>query len=67
MSIDTDPCREQLMELWAVVMTQITKLKIYGSETIHQTDRVIEGSYEFVEQCCEVVGYFTEEEQEDSE
>lgn len=64
MAIDFEPSHEQLMELWAVVMTQITKLRIYGSETIHQTDRVVEGSYDFIEKCCEVVGYFSEDESE---
>jgi len=35
----------------------IAKQKIECAETIHQTDRVIENAYEFIEGICDIVGY----------
>ncbi len=58
------PTKQQLEELWETVTKFVADQKISGSETIHQCDRVIEHAYEFIEDCCEVVGYYEDMEQD---
>lgn len=55
--VSSEPTIGQLRKLWSVVRGQVEKLCIECQETIYQTDRVAEGAYEFIAQCCEVVGY----------
>ena len=38
----------------------IEKHKISCSETIYQTDRVIEDSYSFIDDICNIVGFYQE-------
>jgi hypothetical protein len=45
---------QQLLELCRKF---IADKRIYCEETIYQTDRVIEGAYEFIEGICNIVGY----------
>lgn len=40
--------------------------QITCSEAVHQTDRVIENAYEFIEGVCEIVGYHQTEDDEDA-
>lgn len=44
-------------ELLALCKRFIEENTISCAETIYQTDRVIENSYEFIHDICEVVGY----------
>lgn len=39
----------------------IKAMRISCSETIYQTDRVIENAQEFIEEVCEKVGYYKDE------
>ena len=48
-----------------IVRQFIEDKRIRCSESIHQTDRVIEGAYEFIENLCEEAGYYIDE--DDSE
>lgn len=48
-------------KLTVIVKQFIADQKIRAPETIHQTDRVIENAYEFIEQLCDVVGYHKDE------
>lgn len=59
--------QEKLMALWQHVEAFIENQKITCPETISQSDRVVENSYEFIEQCCNIVGYHEEEEEEEEE
>lgn len=43
--------------LYKVCRSQIKNLKIDCAESIYQTDRVSEGSLEFIEEICKVIGY----------
>lgn len=56
---------KQLLKLWATCTDFRDKQSIRCAETIHQTDRVIENAYEFIEQVCDVIGYVKEEDDED--
>lgn len=40
----------------------ILRLNIGCAETIHQTDRVIENAYEFIQDICDIVGYAPDDE-----
>jgi len=52
------PTEKQLTDLWNVVENFIQQEQINCSEKIAQTDSVIENAYEFIEDCCNVVGYY---------
>jgi hypothetical protein len=45
----------------------VEKQNINCEETVYQTDRVIENAYEFIDGCCEIVGYKKCEDDEDEE
>lgn len=45
-----------------IVKNFIKQNKIYCPETIYQSDMVIQNAYEFIEQLCDNVGYYDEEE-----
>lgn len=49
--------------LWELCKNFIEDNEISCSETIYQTDRVVEKSLEFIESICDIVGYrqFTED------
>lgn len=59
----SEPTSESLLNLWNIVKNYIEEQRIICSETIYQCDHVIENSYEFIEDCCDVVGYFEDEEE----
>lgn len=42
----------------------IEKHRISCPETIYQTDHVIENAYALIEEICEIVGYYEEDENE---
>jgi len=42
----------------------IDKQDIHCTETIYQTDRVIENAYEFIEGVCEIIGYKPREDED---
>jgi len=44
-------------QLYAICKEFIDTNNIACAETIYQTDRVIENTYEFIERICEIVGY----------
>ena len=57
----SEPTSESLLNLWKIVKDYIEEQNIHCSETIYQSDCVIENSYEFIEDCCDIVGYLEEE------
>ncbi len=46
-----------------IVKKFINDQKIYCSEAVYQSDRVIENAYTFIDELCEVVGYYQESEE----
>lgn len=48
---------EKKEKLFDFCQTFVNDMDIYCSETIYQTDRVIENAYEFIEGICDIVGY----------
>lgn len=44
-----------------VVREFVEAQHIYSPESIHQTDRVIENAYGFIEDLCDIAGYYVEE------
>ncbi len=52
-------------ELYKVVEDFIKGQEIYCAETVYQSDRVIENAYEFIEKCCDIVGYMELEDEEE--
>lgn len=51
-------------DLLKLCKTFIEEQRISCPESIHQTDRVIENAYEFIEEICDIVGYFEYEDEE---
>lgn len=57
------PTKQDLMEaLWTHCAVFIDEQDIFGPSAVHQTDRVIENAYEFIEGICDIVGYKRDEE-----
>lgn len=54
-SYDIDLAKE---ELWEAVTQFIDEHRISCAESIYQTDRVIQNAYAFIEELCEIVGYY---------
>lgn len=52
-------------ELFDLCGEFIKENKIDCSETIYQTDRVVENSLEFIEAICDLIGYHEEVEDEE--
>ncbi len=52
-------------ELFDLCREFIKENKIDCSETIYQTDRIVENSLEFIESICELIGYHEEDEDEE--
>jgi hypothetical protein len=44
-------------ELFLLCKNFVKDMQISCSETIYQSDKVIEEAYELIEQICEIVGY----------
>lgn len=63
--IDHEPSVKEMAALWQHCVNFIEKQNIYCRETVYQTDRVIENSYEFVADICEIVGYVDHDDEED--
>jgi hypothetical protein len=49
---------EQKEALWEAVTRFIDEQRIECGEAIYQTDRVIQNAYEFIEELCDIVGYY---------
>jgi len=45
----------------AAIEKFVKKQRIGCSEMIYQTDRVIEHAYEFIEELCDIAGYYEDE------
>ena len=45
-------------KLYNICKEFITKQHISCPETISQTDKVIENAYDFIEEICNIVGYY---------
>lgn len=41
--------------------------RIRCAETVHQSDRVIENAYEFIEGICEIAGYYQDQDDQDDD
>lgn len=52
-------------ELWLLCQKFIEDQQIWCSETVYQTDRVIENAYEFIDSICQIVGFVPLEQEED--
>ena len=50
-----------LQKVEQVVKDFIQDQRIYCSENIYQSDRVIENVYDFIEKLCDLVGYYEED------
>lgn len=59
--VPREPINEAKENLWSVCRLFVAKQRIRCSETIYQTDRVIENAYEFIEAICSIVGYLAPE------
>lgn len=57
-----DMTREQTAKTaLGIIERFIDKNEIGCAETIYQSDRVIQNAYEFIEELCELAGYYSEE------
>lgn len=56
--IEMEPSKEEMVALWRRCNEFVEKQRISCPETIYQTDWIIENAYEFIEQICNVVGYY---------
>lgn len=50
-----------------IVENFIKQNKIYCPESIYQSDRVIQNAYEFIEQLCDTVGYYDDDNDNDED
>ena len=62
--MNTKPSVKEMTALWNKCLEFVESQRISCAETIHQTDRVIENAYEFIEDVCDIVGYNGEDEEE---
>ena len=49
-------------QLWKVVEKFVKDQQISCPECVCQSDKVIENAYEFIGECCDIVGYYKCEE-----
>lgn len=56
-----DTAKQQ--ELYNLCKKFVKDQNIHCAETVHQSDRVIENAYVFIEQLCNIVGYYEEDEE----
>lgn len=61
---ETELEAKQAGALWAYCRQFIEEQGISCPETIHQTDRVIENAYAFIQGICDLVGYLGDEEED---
>lgn len=54
----SEPTNEQLQALWNICKDYVEEQQISCSECVYQSDRVILGAYEFIEDICDTVGYW---------
>lgn len=59
----SDLLHKQIM-LWNICEQFIEKQRIGCAETVYQSDRVIKNASEFIEEICETVGYYEDEEED---
>lgn len=57
----------KMIKLTAEVEQFLRDNKIHSSETIYQTDRVIENAYKFIEDLANIIGYPKDEDDDDNE
>ena len=62
--MNTEPSVKEMAALWNKCLEFVETQQITCQETIHQTDRVIENAYGFIEEVCEIVGYKEYEDEE---
>jgi hypothetical protein len=62
--MNTEPGIKEMAALWNKCLEFVESQRISCVETIHQTDRVIENAYEFIEDVCDIVGYNGEDDEE---
>lgn len=55
---------EQKEALWEAVTRFIDEQRISCAEAIAQNDDVITNAYEFIEELCEIVGYYEYDDEE---
>lgn len=55
MKADTPDTNDKLM---ALCLDFVKQQRIYCPETIAQSDRVIENAYDFIQDICNIVGYY---------
>ena len=51
----------KLCDLWNHVKEFVEKQQITCSETVYQSDRVIENGYDFIDGCAKIVGFHQDE------
>lgn len=62
--MNTEPSVKEMAALWNKCLEFVEAQHITCQETIHQTDRVIENAYGFIEDVCDIVGYKEYEDEE---
>lgn len=50
-----------MKKIWEIVENFIKDNEIRCAESIYQKDMVIENAYEFIENLCDIVGYYEDE------
>jgi hypothetical protein len=63
--MNDEPSVKEMAALWNKCLEFVESQRISCAETIHQTDRVIENAYEFIEDVCDIVGYKEYEDDEE--
>jgi molecular chaperone DnaK (HSP70) len=59
---DEEAKKDKAQRLFDHVQKFIKDQQISCAECVCQSDRVIENAYDFIEGCCDIVGYYEEEE-----
>lgn len=57
---------ERAIELLKLCRRFIAEQHIYCAETVYQSDRVIENAYEFIEDVCDIAGYFPSDDEDET-
>ena len=63
----SEPTQEQLKKLWDICNGYVQEQKISCAESVYQSDRVILNAYEFIENVCDVVGYWDDSEEREAD
>lgn len=56
------PTQAQKDRLWKYVVAQVDRLKLSGSESIHQSDEPLIFAAEFFDECAQIVGFWKDPE-----